>query len=565
MKYILPLYVFILLLLATNCAKQTSPTGGPRDTIPPNLIQSIPTNGTIHFKEKSIQFVFDEYIAVNNPREQLLVTPSIGNKIEMEVRKKSVLLSFNAELEDSTTYTINFRESVQDITEKNPAQNLFYAFSTGSYLDSLSIKGEITDLQSGKPVKDGTAALYSHPDTFDIFKHKPTYLTKSDEQGQFQFTNLKPGTYFIYAFNDKNKNAIVDSRTERHGFLKHAINLKPDSAYYYNIPIISLDARDLKLISAKPYNTYFNIRTSKNVDQYQIAPLNPEDSLLFTHIYGEDQSSVHLFLNTQDSIPVQFQAIDSIGNTLDTAFFAKSNTRKTTPEKFTVSVENPQLIDEHNHFSTSFKVNKPISTLIYDSIYYMIDSTHIITFSPENYSWNKEKNKLFLTKEIPEELLPEKEETNSNVLDSKSFTKAPQTKKSSVQKLFIRQSFLISIDNDSSATMEQPVSVLQPETTGTIIVQTETEEENYITQILTNDYKVVQSTYNQPKSLFKNLPPGNYLIRLIVDSNGNKKWDTGSFYAKIEPEKIIYYLNEDKEFTTNIKANWELGPLLISY
>jgi hypothetical protein len=195
----------------------------------------------------------------------------------------------------------------------------------------------------------------------------------------------------------------------------------------------------------------------------------------------------------------------------------------------------------------------------------MVDSTHIITFLPKDFSWNKEKSKLYLTKEIPKELLPEKEEPNSNVLDANSFAKAPQTKKSTVQKLFIRKSFFISVDNDSSLAMEQPVSVLQPETTGTLIVDIQTKEESYLTQILTNDYKVVQTTYNQPKSIFKNLPPSNYLIRLIIDSNANKKWDPGSFYKKIEPEKIIYYINEEKEHTTNIKANWELGPLLISY
>ena len=565
MKYIAPLCVLIVLLLATNCAKQTSPTGGPRDTIPPKLLQTNPPNGTIHFKEKSIELTFDEYIAVNNPREQLLVTPSIGNKIEMEVRKKSVLINFNAELQDTTTYTISFRESVQDITEKNPAQNLFYAFSTGSYLDSLSIRGQIVDLQTGKPVKDGTAALYNHPDTFDIFKHKPVYLTKSDEEGQFQFTNLKTGTYFIYAFNDKNKNALIDSKSERYGFLKQPINLKPDSSYYYHIPIIPLDARNLKLISAKPYNTYFNIRTSKNLNSYQLAPINPKDSTLFTHIYGEDQSSVHVFLNTQDSIPVQLQAIDSIGNTIDTTFYAKPNNRKTTPEKFIVTVEKPQLTDERNYFTTTFKVNKPITSITIDSIYYMVDSTHTIFFSPENFTWNKEKTQLNLTKDIPKEDLPEKEETNNNVLDANSFSKAPQTKKSNIQKLFIRKSFFISIDNDSSLAMEQPVSILEPQTTGTIVVDIETSEQNYITQVLTNDYKVVQSTTNQPKSIFKNLPPANYLIRLIIDENANKKWDAGSFYRKIEPEKIIYYVNEEKEFSVNIKANWELGPLLITY
>jgi hypothetical protein len=51
------------------------------------------------------------------------------------------------------------------------------AFSTGTYLDSLSIEGTAYDLLKNVDSKEATVALYQL-DTFDIFKHKPIYVTK---------------------------------------------------------------------------------------------------------------------------------------------------------------------------------------------------------------------------------------------------------------------------------------------------------------------------------------------------------------------------------------------------
>ena len=137
-------------------------------------------------------------------------------------KKNQVILTLDEDLKDNTTYLINFREAVQDITEKNPAQRLKLAFSTGTYIDSLAIEGTIYDPLKNKESKDATVCLYES-DTFNIFKHRPTYFTKSDDKGRFKLENLKPGTYFIYTIEDKNKNLVADSKTESYGFLKDSI------------------------------------------------------------------------------------------------------------------------------------------------------------------------------------------------------------------------------------------------------------------------------------------------------------------------------------------------------
>ena len=49
----------------TTCASPLSPTGGPKDTIPPSLISSNPLNQSLNFKEKTITLEYDERIKVS--------------------------------------------------------------------------------------------------------------------------------------------------------------------------------------------------------------------------------------------------------------------------------------------------------------------------------------------------------------------------------------------------------------------------------------------------------------------------------------------------------------------
>ena len=58
--------------------------------------------------------------------------------------------------------------------------------------------------------------------------------------------------------------------------------------------------------------------------------------------------------------------------------------------------------------------------------------------------------------------------------------------------------------------------------------------------------------------VFTNLTPSKYFIRAIIDENKNKKWDTGSFMNRTEPEKTFHF---DEEL--DVRANWILEEKLI--
>lgn len=546
------LHWFICLIFFLSCAQQTSPTGGPKDTIPPILIHSIPPNEATHFKDRKIELAFSEMILVNNPKEQLIITPAIGKDFEVKVRKNSLIIELENELDTNTTYTINFRDAVQDITEKNSAKNLQLALSTGPYVDSLAISGTIKDFIKNKELKDITVAIHENNDTFNVLKHQASYFTKTNDKGNFKIDHLKPGAYYMYAFDDKNRNLIIDSKNESYGFMASAINLTKDTAKL-SIGILRLDARALKITSTRPYNTYYNIRTSKNLKNFTI---NTADSAEISFAYGEDQSNIRIYNNLKgaDSTAIQLTALDSIGNTLDTTLYAKFQSREIIPEKFTASLTTSSIIGSKGLLRADITLSKPIKKINFDSIFFMVDSVTKINITRQDIHYNKAQKKLTLNKRINKEFfeIPEDE----TITQAKKDTSRSAPKKLNL--LYIGTASFISAENDSSKLIQKEIQPLKAADLSQIEYQLKTEEKNLIIELLDKDFNIIDQRFDQKKGVFQDIPAGEYQLRIIIDSNKNRTWDPGNILKKQEPEKMFYSIDESKSQIIKLKANWEI-------
>src|SRR4051812_8290211 len=118
-------FIILLLILAfTKCARQTQPTGGPKDTDPPELISSTPTNGEKNFHGNNIELTFDENVKLKDPKEEILITPSLGAATRFSVKKNKVIITPEYQWADTTTYSIAFRDGIQDVNESNPTDDL---------------------------------------------------------------------------------------------------------------------------------------------------------------------------------------------------------------------------------------------------------------------------------------------------------------------------------------------------------------------------------------------------------------------------------------------------------
>ena len=107
------------------------------------MLESDPPNYSIRFEAKKIQITFDEYIVLDNVNQELIVSPPMVELPEVKLRKKTLIIEFEEELKENTTYTFNFGNAIKDLHEGNKLQNFEYVFSTGDILDSLSVKGTL--------------------------------------------------------------------------------------------------------------------------------------------------------------------------------------------------------------------------------------------------------------------------------------------------------------------------------------------------------------------------------------------------------------------------------------
>src|ERR1041384_8750942 len=73
----------------SGCANMIPPTGGPRDSLPPILMQVNPKDSTLGFRGKKITLSFNEYVQLDNIQENLLVspTPKILPTVEGKLRE----------------------------------------------------------------------------------------------------------------------------------------------------------------------------------------------------------------------------------------------------------------------------------------------------------------------------------------------------------------------------------------------------------------------------------------------------------------------------------------------
>ncbi|MEC7755293.1 Ig-like domain-containing protein [Roseivirga sp. UBA1976] len=531
--------LFIIAIAVFGCANVSTPSGGPEDHTPPKLISSTPTTGQTQFKGQTILLTFDEWVTTQNIESDLIITPRITGSFRARVKKNEVELYFFEPFKDNTTYSISFGKTIKDITNNNPVDNLNISFSTGDYIDSLSISGNIKYLYTQEPMENALVSLFPSSDTTNILNGVASYFALTDSTGNYTFNNLPSGKYRIYATNDKNNNNKADSKNERYGFFPDTLNLQ-SPLENINFTVQNLNTSDLRRLSARHYASYFDITFSKPITDFRIE----NDDNFYYQPQGPEKIRFYRYeQNFNDTIPLIYTAKDSLNNTLrDTVklYFTQSKLEKTAFSVNTVP-EKPNVV-KGTQLTLAF--SKPILELRADSLILQLDSTRTIPLNSQDFQFNPYKTELY---------------TNLTLSDYMSNTN-PELKFAAGKGSFI------SIDQDTSKQYTQTFKFIPESELASISGQVLTNKPNIIVQLLNaTTLKILKQSYNKNYS-FTQLPPGRYMIRVIEDVNGNGLFDIGNLLTNTPPEPVhFYYDNYYQTKVIEVRKNWATTDTNINF
>ncbi len=448
--------LFILALMefiAVGCGQQVPPTGGPKDTLPPKLLMALPDYKSTQFKSEKIILTFDEYVSLDNPFEKVTFSPVPKYNPVVESKLKTVTIKIKDTLEENTTYRIDFGESVRDINENNILRNLNYTFSTGSYIDSAYLTGNVIIAESGKIDSTIIVVLHRNLDDSAVAKEKPRYYSKLKGDGSYIFSNLKPGRYNLFAIKDNDGGKKYDQVSELIAFLDKPLEIGRDTI--------------AKLFA---FEEFFEVVPPKKPT---VASSNKKD---------EDKR-----LRLINNLDANKQ--DILGDFLLTSIH---------PLK-TFDSGKIRLYDKTFKINQSLKISR--------------DSTNKKIMLSHKWVEGAEYN-IVIEKDVATDTMDNKYMKTDTIAFSAKRTSDYGTVK-------------IKIDNlDTSS---HPVLMLKKD------------NNTYFQQ------RLVQKNYSIPLIL-----PGDFEISILFDSNKNGKWDTGNYWKKIQPERVVA-----RKETFNVRPNWE--------
>ena len=287
----------LLLFFCFSCANIVPLTGGDKDVSPPKLLSVFPENEKVLFKDNRISMTFDEAVQVNQA-EKMFFSPYIDNDVNIEAKGDELIISFENEFKENTTYTIILNNKVKDVTEGNVLQNLEYTFSTGSIIDTLYIRGTVLDALTKTPIENVNVGLYSTQVDSDslLYKQKPDYLALSDKDGYFRFSNLANNSFTLLALEDIDNNLKFNLPQEKVGFITERIVPSPE-----DITVLMFDEKAL--------NDSLTSMSSQNDDSYGrlIVDSLPNNSLIIELLHKESV----VYRNTEPSSSISIDSLSA--------------------------------------------------------------------------------------------------------------------------------------------------------------------------------------------------------------------------------------------------------------
>lgn len=526
----LRLLLAVIVFLFTACAQIVAPTGGPRDTTPPKMVKVMPIPNSLNFDQNTeIKITFDEFMEINNPNEKTMVSPPLKNAPTYKTEGKSLIIRFNDTLKTNTTYTMFFDNCIKDITEGNLISSYEYVFSTGNTIDSNTIKGSVCDALTLKPEKQVYVMLYKENIDSLPRTQKPYYITKTNDLGDFAFSHISQGDFKIFTLTDKNNNLIFDQFSERIGFAIAPVSSKSEELVKLSM-FTQSDTSQRILRSAIASRGKIFIAFRKEIVNLKVKMQNGSFDDRFITEISKNKDSVYLY--DKYFLPDTVTLLVSDQNILDTVVLSPSIERKSSRKvgaESTTKLYLSVMDGKERYKEVGLISGYPVKTINPQriSLYKIGKDTISVPFTiTKKDSIHKQFSLVFEKVEMETYLL--------RILDSAfiGYNDLPNDT--------VISQFTVLTENDYGSLQ----ITLDNKNNSPLMVQLINEQGDIIEQ---------ESCENSRKISWKNLTPGTYQVKAIVDDNRNKKWDTGNLFIKQQPERILLFAAP-----IQIRAKWDI-------
>ena len=546
----------------------TPPSGGPKDTIPPILVKTAPLPGAtrVPVHNTQLKFTFNEYVKGKDPNN-IFLSPPLEKKPKFKISGKTIVVSFESDLDSNTTYTLDITGAVVDNNEGNPYEGFTLVFSTGSQIDSMCMTGLVQDCNTLKPLAGATVLLYQDHADSAVMLHRPNAAAKTDEWGFFSLRNIKDTTYRVYAIKDANNNNIYEPDQESVAFLDEPFRPSTvfnDSIYEFkkfNMKDTALClARktdvELSLFREKPSKQFIvkkervGLRTAyltfmapgATVHSMKIKGL-PAEKLISQ--FNPQKDSLELWVNDLRKMPdtlhleINYDKTDTLGQLVPTdedvrlaldkqmrAELQKSS-RKDIKHEDTVAVYKGEVDGTTvEQYGFSFEFKYPLIEEAWKELdFHSVNPRQ--QEKQETYTVSRDPDNLRRYTVMPKEKLQPGFEY---------FLKLPHRRFRDINGFYNDSTVLkVSLPND------EKLSSVSFEFSGV--------NNKYIIDLLGEKRdKVIRSFIidSDQTVLFPYVKAGKYCVRITEDRNGNGLVDTGSLLEHRQPEKVLFFKVNDQ-------------------
>ena len=580
----------LLFLFFYSCASQGVPEGGPFDDSPPRILKSVPADGATRFEGRRIELIFDEFVSIEKPSEKVIITPPQKTMPVIRAIGKKITVELKDTLIPNTTYTIDFTDGIVDNNEKNPLEGFTFAFATGDVIDSLMMSGWLLNAENLEPMPNVIAGIHSNLEDSAFTSLPFLRTTMTSDRGKFSIRNIAPGTYRLYALKDMNRNYKFDQKTEDIAF--HDSLIVPSFEPAVRMDTVWLDSLTVDAIKEVHYTRFTpddlilflfneNFRT-----QYLSKIERPARNQLALHFNSADSLPPNIYLMEEDSIEdiredwyipefspdkkdiiywitdsllyqretirleANYWATDTLFNlapVTDTLRFtwkaAPPPKKKDKKEKGAATVDFLKI-----DFSLKGDVN------IFDTLSVTF-SEPVVEFDPKLFRIKQKVDTLWEDRNFPmvrDTLNPRIFYINNDWSYQQEF------------QIIIDSASIFSIYgkwNDSTSVkfrfkaQEEYVNIYMKVFGG--------EGAGFGELLNSSDKPVRTSALHDGELVFEDLNPGKYFLRYIEDLNGNRRWDTGNFAARLQPERVYYYPKaiDLPRKNTDFEGEWDIKAL----